>query len=173
MWLRPIEMVGLDALRSLLGPDPGTTLPIQSSATVPFASDLPALDRLIKLLAADKRGLIMVMGKGGVGKTTIAAAVALGLIAAGQSYPHHGGRRFCGDRVSHPHGWSVSECAYVTPAGAEHLRSSPLCRPAYIGGLMPFFSAVTPVAVSRPSGSLRAIMNTAAPGFSRLASPVA
>ena len=52
---------------------------------VPFASDLPALDRLIDLLAADGRGLIMVMGKGGVGKTTIAAAIALGLVQRGHT----------------------------------------------------------------------------------------
>jgi arsenite-transporting ATPase len=53
---------------------------MQPSRAVPFANDLPALDRLIDLLAADGRGLIMVMGKGGVGKTSIAASIALGLV---------------------------------------------------------------------------------------------
>ncbi|MFZ2102167.1 MAG: ArsA-related P-loop ATPase, partial [Oricola sp.] len=36
-------------------------------------------------LAARGRGLIMIMGKGGVGKTTIAAAIAVGLVARGHS----------------------------------------------------------------------------------------
>jgi len=85
IWLRPFEMMGLDALRSLLGPDPAAAPPVQPSVSEPFANDLPALDRLIDLLAADGKGLIMVMGKGGVGKTTIAAAVALGLVGRGHT----------------------------------------------------------------------------------------
>src|ERR1019366_5033148 len=40
---------------------------------------------LIDLLAAGGRGLIMVMGKGGVGKTTIAASIALGLVERGHA----------------------------------------------------------------------------------------
>ena len=71
-------MLGLSALRSLLDPAPAIAAPAPSSPAVPFASDLPTLDRLIDLLAADKQGLVMVMGKGGVGKTTIAASIALG-----------------------------------------------------------------------------------------------
>lgn len=43
------------------------------------------LDRLVDQLAASGRGLIMVMGKGGVGKTTIAAAVAIGLVRRGHA----------------------------------------------------------------------------------------
>jgi arsenite/tail-anchored protein-transporting ATPase len=81
--LRPFEMMGLSALRALLGPAATPATTIQAPAAAPFADDLPALDRLIDLLAADARGLIMVMGKGGVGKTTIAAAIALGLIQRG------------------------------------------------------------------------------------------
>ena len=44
--------------------------------------ELPAahLRELVDSLAAKGHGLIMVMGKGGVGKTTIAAAVAIGLV---------------------------------------------------------------------------------------------
>jgi arsenite-transporting ATPase len=83
--LRPFEMMGLSALRSLLGPAPAAAAPSPPSVTVPFASDLPALDRLIDALAADGKGLIMVMGKGGVGKTTIAAAIALGLVQRGHT----------------------------------------------------------------------------------------
>ena len=83
--LRAFDMLGLSALRSLLGPTPAIAAPAPSSPAVPFASDLPTLDRLIDLLAADKQGLVMVMGKGGVGKTTIAASIALGLVQRGHS----------------------------------------------------------------------------------------
>ena len=41
--------------------------------------------RLADELAAFGHGLIMVMGKGGVGKTTIAAALAVGLVKRGKS----------------------------------------------------------------------------------------
>ena len=83
--LRPFEMMGLRALRSLLGPGSLAATLGEAPAAPTFADDLPALDQLIDQLAADGRGLIMVMGKGGVGKTTIAAAVALGLVERGHS----------------------------------------------------------------------------------------
>ncbi len=83
--LRPFDMLGVSALRSLLGPTRATGAPTPPTPAVAFASDLPTLDRLIDLLAADGRGLIMVMGKGGVGKTTIAAALALGLVQRGHT----------------------------------------------------------------------------------------
>jgi arsenite-transporting ATPase len=83
--LRSFDMLGVSALRSLLGRAPAATPRVQPSRAVPFANDLPALDRLIDLLAADGRGLIMVMGKGGVGKTTIAASIALGLVLRGHT----------------------------------------------------------------------------------------
>lgn len=82
--LRPMEMLGLGALRGLL--DPAAFIPPAALPPLPdFGSDLPALGRLIDQLAADGRGLIMVMGKGGVGKTTIAATIALGLVQRGHS----------------------------------------------------------------------------------------
>ena len=51
------------------------------------SSELPAepLSRMADELAAVGHGLIMVMGKGGVGKTTIAAALAVGLVQRGHS----------------------------------------------------------------------------------------
>ena len=83
--LRPFEMMGLDALRSLLGRGPLSASKAEFPLTAPNVGDLPGLDRLIDLLAADGKGLIMVMGKGGVGKTTIAAAIAIGLVKRGHS----------------------------------------------------------------------------------------
>jgi arsenite-transporting ATPase len=81
--LRPFEMMGVDALRSLLGPGPLSGRHVESALPARYVADLPGLDRLIDLLAADGKGLVMVMGKGGVGKTTIAAAIALGLVERG------------------------------------------------------------------------------------------
>jgi arsenite/tail-anchored protein-transporting ATPase len=83
--LQPFDMLGLGALRSLLAPAVATAALVQPAVAVPFANDLPPLDRLVDLLAADRSGLIMVMGKGGVGKTTIAAAIALGLVQRGHT----------------------------------------------------------------------------------------
>ena len=83
--LLPFEMLGVSALRSLFNPAQPNNAPTPPHTAVRIASDLPHLDRLIDLLAADRRGLIMVMGKGGVGKTTIAAAIALGLVRRGHT----------------------------------------------------------------------------------------
>jgi arsenite-transporting ATPase len=79
--LRVRNIVGLDALRSLFVP---------SESPAPAAADsdlrLPAIANLADLieeLGQSDHGLVMVMGKGGVGKTTVAAAVAIGLVKRG------------------------------------------------------------------------------------------
>jgi arsenite-transporting ATPase len=78
--LRPGEMVGLAALRAVVGPDaPAIEAPRSREDRPP----LPRLGTLVDELAARDRGLIMVMGKGGVGKTTIAAAIAVELATRG------------------------------------------------------------------------------------------
>lgn len=81
--LRAFDTVGLPALRALLQGGEVSALP----AAVAPAPALPAepLSRLADELAAAGHGLIMVMGKGGVGKTTIAAALAVGLVQRGHS----------------------------------------------------------------------------------------
>lgn len=76
--LRPFDMVGLPALRQVLGG--GGAVPAVAAAPPP---DVAGLGRLVDELAAAGRGLVMVMGKGGVGKTTVAAAIAVGLVARG------------------------------------------------------------------------------------------
>ncbi len=85
--LRAYDMVGLDALRSLLAPA-GSPKPMAEREPDPAAmaaGRYPDLRALIDRLAGDGRGLIMVMGKGGVGKTTIASAIAIGLVGRGHS----------------------------------------------------------------------------------------
>ncbi|EHR03873.1 arsenical pump-driving ATPase [Bradyrhizobium sp. WSM471] len=77
------DIVGLTALRALLSPTNQPSVLSSESNTEPV--DLPGLDRLVDDIAQGKRGLIMVMGKGGVGKTTIAAAIAVGLAKRGHA----------------------------------------------------------------------------------------
>lgn len=78
--LRSFDMVGLPALRGLLRDEPPAD---RASAPAIAMPDLPGLGALADELAAEGRGLIMVMGKGGVGKTTVAAALAVGLVERG------------------------------------------------------------------------------------------
>lgn len=80
--VRPVDSVGLQALRALLSPSP-TEVPVAALEAPDFAHQ--KLSALVAELARGERGLIMVMGKGGVGKTTIAAAIALGLVKLGKS----------------------------------------------------------------------------------------
>ena len=82
--LRRFDMVGLAHLREVLKADVAPTDTVQTTEP-PSLPALPPLHRLVDDLAEPKRGLIMVMGKGGVGKTTIAAAIAVGLAARGHS----------------------------------------------------------------------------------------
>jgi arsenite-transporting ATPase len=77
-------MVGLQALRALLSIEMDPPWPPIESAEVGIVSvNLPGIDQMIDEIAATGRGLIMVMGKGGVGKTTVAAACAVGLVDRG------------------------------------------------------------------------------------------
>ncbi len=75
------DIVGLTALRAVLTPDNQPAVASDELNAEPI--DLPGLDRLLDDIAQDEHGLIMVMGKGGVGKTTIAAAIAVGLAKRG------------------------------------------------------------------------------------------
>ncbi|SDI19021.1 arsenical pump-driving ATPase [Pseudomonas panipatensis] len=78
--LKPFDLVGLAALRQLFAAS--AEQPVgEIEANGDFA--LPPLTGLIDDIAADGHGLVMVMGKGGVGKTTLAAAVAVELARRG------------------------------------------------------------------------------------------
>jgi len=82
--LRAFDMVGLPALRALL--DAEAAAPLHEARHINrSAGGLAGIDRLADELASAGRGLIMVMGKGGVGKTTVAAALAVGLVQRGKT----------------------------------------------------------------------------------------
>src|SRR5690606_27847215 len=70
------NLVGLEALRALADSNHDERMLEETDAWHP---DLPSLDAILDEVAAPGHGLVMVMGKGGVGKTTIAAAIAVGL----------------------------------------------------------------------------------------------
>ncbi len=80
--LKAVDSVGLPALRGLLRLDVTKLEPAMVEAA---PSAHYRLSALVEELAASGHGLIMVMGKGGVGKTTIAVAIALGLVKSGKS----------------------------------------------------------------------------------------
>jgi arsenite-transporting ATPase len=80
--LKAFNLVGLGALRQLLESSAQAT---RARADEPTALDAPPLSSLIEAIAADGHGLVMLMGKGGVGKTTLATAVAVALADRGLS----------------------------------------------------------------------------------------
>ena len=82
--LKSTNIVGLGALASLFTSDPDA--PDADEKTLLDVTDSP-LATLIDELAGGDHGLIMCMGKGGVGKTTIAAAIAVAL--ADRGHPVH------------------------------------------------------------------------------------
>ncbi|URR11181.1 arsenite efflux transporter ATPase subunit ArsA [Citrobacter portucalensis] len=81
LFLQPVNMVGVSALSGLL-----TTQPIEASSSEEYIQqrpDIPSLSALVDDIARNEHGLIMLMGKGGVGKTTMAAAIAVRLAEMG------------------------------------------------------------------------------------------
>ena len=82
--LLPFNLVGVAALRQLLT---GAASPLVADDSEPVKFDTPGLSALVDGIAADGHGLVMLMGKGGVGKTTLAAAIAVELARRG--FPVH------------------------------------------------------------------------------------
>jgi arsenite-transporting ATPase len=78
--LKPFNLVGLEALRQLLTETISREVAgIDDSLGSELLNDASSLSALVDVFAEDKHGLVMLMGKGGVGKTTLAAAVAVEL----------------------------------------------------------------------------------------------
>jgi arsenite/tail-anchored protein-transporting ATPase len=78
--LKSFNLVGIDSLRQLLTDTAPLLLDV---ADAPIIFDEPRLSELVDGMVEDGHGLLMFMGKGGVGKTTIAAAVAVELAHRG------------------------------------------------------------------------------------------
>ena len=80
LYLKPFNLVGLEALRELF--TQSKAAPALPDTTL-NGLDLPKLSSLVDELSQTGNGLVMTMGKGGVGKTTIAASVAVSLAKRG------------------------------------------------------------------------------------------
>lgn len=83
--LFPFELLGLAALRAVYSQGPHSVIveakvPAHNEAVLP----LPGLSLLVDELDAGGPGVVMVMGKGGVGKTALAAGIAVQLARKGR-----------------------------------------------------------------------------------------
>lgn len=74
------NVVGIPALRALLNP----LAPVEASEPTPAPTGGVPFDEFVKGLSSGGHGVIMTMGKGGVGKTSVAIKIAEALAQAGQ-----------------------------------------------------------------------------------------
>jgi arsenite-transporting ATPase len=82
--LLPFDMVGVGALRALFKPVVAAADVVDASITgAEGVWQASRLSSLVDDIARDGHGLVMLMGKGGVGKTTLAASIALELARRG------------------------------------------------------------------------------------------
>ncbi len=82
--LMGFNVIGFSAIRAVI--DPMRSIDGQAGGMeVRPVTDWPVLSAVIREIEADGRGVILTMGKGGVGKTTIASAIAVELASRG----HH------------------------------------------------------------------------------------
>lgn len=79
--LRSENLVGLEALKRFAANEPD--VPENAVVQAQSSTEFPSLSELVDGIEAPGKGLVMFMGKGGVGKTTMAAAVATELAARG------------------------------------------------------------------------------------------
>jgi arsenite-transporting ATPase len=80
--LLPFGLVGIDALRRM-GARNGESVLEEIQSASPFQGE--TLDAIIESISANGKGVIMTMGKGGVGKTTVAAHIAMRLASRGHA----------------------------------------------------------------------------------------
>ena len=83
--LRPINILGLDGLRVLLGGGGESAEAIAAQGDRWSAPQMESLETLVASIEREGHGVIMTMGKGGVGKTTVAAAIAVMLAKRGHA----------------------------------------------------------------------------------------
>lgn len=77
--LRPYNVTGIENVRAFL-----SNSNVKYSAEKLAVNDIPGLKNVIEDLYNNKKKIIFTMGKGGVGKTTVAAAIAIGLAKKGR-----------------------------------------------------------------------------------------
>lgn len=80
--LAPHDLLGVAALRNILRETPRIAPPIRAQIR-PLDALPQALEQIVADIEPAGRGVILTMGKGGVGKTTVAAAVAVDLARRG------------------------------------------------------------------------------------------
>jgi len=80
--LLPFGLVGIEALSALFSP---SNLAAPTPAAIAAPLDIRSVDALVSEFEADGRGVVMTMGKGGVGKTTVAVNIALELAHRGHA----------------------------------------------------------------------------------------
>jgi len=85
--LKPAALIGVPALRQLFDPAPTDSRSrvdnVDSGRNARRSSTVRHLEHLVAEIARNGRGAVMTMGKGGVGKTTIASAIAVALAQRG------------------------------------------------------------------------------------------
>jgi arsenite-transporting ATPase len=84
--LRPINILGIGGLRVLLSGDDSTPdAAVSNSMSEWLPPAMESLEQLVADIENQGHGVIMTMGKGGVGKTTVAAAIAVMLARRGHA----------------------------------------------------------------------------------------
>ncbi|GKX49842.1 arsenical pump-driving ATPase [Budvicia aquatica] len=79
--LKPFNLMGVESLRALFSPIAENSLETNRATFEDIA--FPPLETFVSDLSKQGHGLVMMMGKGGVGKTTVAASVAVALAGLG------------------------------------------------------------------------------------------
>lgn len=82
--LRPINILGIGGLRLLLSDD-AVGKGVKTDESGWTSPEMESLADLVTSMEQQGKGVIMTMGKGGVGKTTVAAAIAVMLARRGHS----------------------------------------------------------------------------------------
>lgn len=82
--LRPINILGIGGLRVLLDGE-GNSACVTKQRAPWTPPELESMEELVATLEQQGKGVIMTMGKGGVGKTTVAAAIAVLLARRGHA----------------------------------------------------------------------------------------
>jgi arsenite-transporting ATPase len=81
--LRPMNILGIQGLRYMLDGGASGIAPLPHDGWT--APEMESLEELVADIERQGKGVIMTMGKGGVGKTTIAAAIAVMLAKRGHA----------------------------------------------------------------------------------------